>query len=292
MLPFAALLEKPMILYKQKDDIQKRINSLKDEGKSIGFVPTMGALHEGHLSLIEASRKANDVTVCSIFVNPTQFNDPKDFEKYPVTIESDIAKLTEAGTDILFLPSVNEMYPGGTQTLQHYELGDLETILEGKFRPGHYQGVCNVVYRLFNIVKPHKAFFGQKDYQQCMVIQKLVELENLPIEIVVHQTVREDNGLAMSSRNLRLSDKEREKATAIYKSLLFIKENNKKFPVSELVEKATQMIVFAGFEKTDYVSICDATTLHPLEEIIEDTNAIALVAAFLQDVRLIDNMLL
>lgn len=280
-----------MILYKHKADIERKIDSVKKEGKTIGFVPTMGALHEGHLSLIEASRKATDVTVCSIFVNPTQFNDPKDFEKYPVTIEADIAKLHDCGADILFLPSVKEIYPDGVKTLKHYELGELETLWEGKYRPGHFQGVCNVVHRLFSLVKPHQALFGQKDYQQCMVIQKLVDLEQLPIEIVIHSTVREDSGLAMSSRNMRLSPDSREKATAIYKSLVFIKENIHKNSPSELCEQATQMLLSAGFEAIDYVSICEADTLHPLQE-INDKKAVALVAAFLNGVRLIDNMLL
>ncbi len=281
-----------MILYKHKQDIQAKIASLKNEGKTIGFVPTMGALHEGHLLLIEASRKIMDVTICSIFVNPTQFNDPKDFEKYPVTIEADILRLTEAGTGILFLPSVSEMYPEGTAALQHYDLGQLETVLEGAYRPGHFQGVCNVVHRLFSIINPDKAFFGQKDYQQCMVIQKLVALENLPIEIVVYPTVREKSGLAMSSRNMRLSSEGKEKAIIIYRSLLFIKENQKKFSTENLQKKASQMLLESGFEKIDYVSICNAKTLQPLQEINDKEKAVALAAAYLDGVRLIDNMLL
>lgn len=281
-----------MISYKHKQDIQNKISSLQKEGKTIGFVPTMGALHDGHLSLTEASRKETDVTVCSIFVNPAQFNDPKDFEKYPVTIEADILKLSDAGTDILFLPDVAEIYPDGIRSLRHYDLGKLETILEGEYRPGHFQGVCNVVHRLFDIIKPDKAFFGQKDYQQCMVIQKLTELEQLPVTLVIHPTVRENNGLAMSSRNLRLSSEDRQKATAIYQSLLFIKENKERLPAARLQDEAGKMILSAGFEKIDYVSVCDAGTLQPLQEIKENDNAVALIAAFLHGIRLIDNMLL
>ena len=281
-----------MIFYKHKQDIRDKINSLKEEGKTIGFVPTMGALHKGHLSLLEASREATDVTVCSIFVNPTQFNDPKDFEKYPVTIEADILKLSDAETDILFLPGVTEMYPYGIDSLQHYNLGELEMLLEGEYRSGHFQGVCNVVHRLFDIVNPDKAFFGQKDYQQCMVIQRLVELEQLPVELVIHPTVRESSGLAMSSRNMRLSTEDRERATAIYKALLFIKEYLRKLSITQLQEEATEMILSAGFEKIDYVSICDAKTLQPLRKPEESSKAIVLAAAFLHGVRLIDNMLL
>ena len=281
-----------MIVFKRKQDIQAKISSLKNKGKTIGFVPTMGALHEGHLSLIKASRQATDITICSIFVNPTQFNDPNDFEKYPVTIEADILKLTEACTDILFLPPVSEIYPEGTGALRHYNIGQLETALEGQYRPGHFQGVCNVVHRLFTIITPDKSFFGQKDYQQCMVIQKLVELKNLPVEIVIYPTVRETSGLAMSSRNMRLSFQDKEKAIAIYRSLIFIKENQRQIRIEDLQQKALQMLLDAGFEKIDYVSICDAKTLQPLAEITDSDKAVALVAAFLNGVRLIDNMLL
>ena len=164
----------PMILLKK---LELRIpGHSAEKGKTIGFVPTMGALHAGHISLIKASKNENPITVCSIFVNPTQFNDPKDFEKYPVTIEKDIDMLKEAGCDVLFLPSVEEMYPEGIVTENHYDLGYLETILEGKFRPGHFQGVCMVMQRLLKIVSRIDLYLGQKDYQQCMVIKRLIEL--------------------------------------------------------------------------------------------------------------------
>ncbi len=281
-----------MILYKYKKDIEHKINELKQQGKSIGFVPTMGALHQGHLSLIEASREQNDVTICSVFVNPTQFNDINDFKKYPVTIETDILLLTEQGNDILFLPSVEEMYPEGTNGIEHYELDELETLLEGKYRPGHFQGVCQVVNRLFNIVKPHRAYFGQKDYQQCMVIKKMIELKQLPVEIVVHPTIREKNGLAMSSRNLRLSEEDKEKATIIYKALTYIKANKNEVDLITLKQEAAQMLMDNGFERIDYVEISDAETLKPLHNISDSKGAVALVAAFIGGVRLIDNLLL
>lgn len=280
-----------MILYKLEKDITQKINALRQHGKSVGFVPTMGALHEGHLSLIEESRKENSITVCSIFVNPTQFNDSNDFKKYPVTIESDIQKLTERGTDILFLPSVEEMYPDGTDAREHYDLGSLETMLEGRYRPGHFQGVCAVVDRLFKIVEPDKAYFGQKDYQQCMVIKKLIQLKSLPVEIVIHPTVRESNGLAMSSRNLRLGEDEKEQAAVLYKALSFIKNNKTKLPPEELQKEAERTILNAGFDKIDYVDIRDAATLQPIQN-LNHNDAVALVAAFIGSVRLIDNLLL
>jgi len=253
-----------MILYKYIKDIQLKLSKLKQEQKTVGFVPTMGALHKGHLSLIEASRQQNDITVCSIFVNPTQFNDKNDFANYPVTIEKDILQLTEKGTDILFLPPVTEMYPDGMMAAKHYELGKLETILEGKYRPGHFQGVCQVVHRLFSIVQPHKAYFGQKDYQQCMVIKKLAELEQLDVDIIVHPTVRESSGLAMSSRNMRLNEEEKERATALYKALTHIKENALGRNLQMAKKEAVQIIIDAGFEKTDYLEIADAQTLDPV----------------------------
>src|SRR5215212_8351624 len=164
-----------MIIFKTPDALSGHINQQKKSGKKIGFVPTMGALHEGHLSLIGVAKKPNDLTICSIFVNPTQFNNPEDFKLYPVTIEKDIEQLIRAGCDILFLPSVDEMYPAG-HSKKHYPLGRIETILEGYYRPGHFQGVCQIVDRLLDIVRPDNLYLGQKDFQQCMVIRKLLQL--------------------------------------------------------------------------------------------------------------------
>src|SRR5690242_13565632 len=200
-----------MILFKKVIDLRKWLDHQRQTENNIGFVPTMGALHSGHLSLIEASKKENSITVSSIFVNPTQFNDPTDFEKYPVTIEKDIDLLEGIGCDAIFLPSVEEIYPNGTKSVKHYELGYLEKILEGKFRPGHFQGVCMVVERLLEIVEPDKLYLGQKDFQQCMVIRKLISLmgkENT-ISLEISPTLREPDGLAMSSRNVRLNEEER-----------------------------------------------------------------------------------
>ena len=193
-----------MILFKKIAELQRFLTAKKKLGATIGFVPTMGALHQGHLSLIEESKAHTAVTVCSIFVNPAQFNDPKDYEKYPNTIDKDLDILQQARADIVFIPSVNEVYPDGTKDLEHYDLGYLETILEGHYRPGHFQGVSQVMSRLLKMVLPDQLFMGQKDYQQCMVIQKLLHLTQLDqhSSLQVCPTVRESDGLAMSSRNL------------------------------------------------------------------------------------------
>jgi pantoate--beta-alanine ligase len=236
--------------------------------------------------------KAHDqLTVCSIFVNPAQFNDAKDFEKYPSTIEKDIDALEKAGCDVLFLPSVAEIYPNGTQNAKQYHLGYLETVLEGKFRPGHFQGVCLVVDRLLDIIPANSLYLGQKDYQQCMVITKLVEQKKIELDIIICPTLRESDGLAMSSRNVRLKEDERKQALYIYKTLTFINDNLRPGDLETLKQTATQNLSDAGF-KVDYVEIADASTLRLLDSWDGQTKAVAVIAAFLGDVRLIDNMLL
>ena len=280
-----------MTIFKKVSDLQKFITFYADNGREIGFVPTMGALHKGHISLIEESKKNNRLTACSIFVNPVQFNDPKDFEKYPVTIENDILMLEKAGCDILFLPSVQEIYPEGTKQTKKYDLGYLETILEGKFRPGHFQGVCRVLERLLNIVKPHNLYLGRKDYQQCMVIKKLTELTGLDkiINVQICPTLREDDGLAMSSRNMRLTPGDRTKAPAIYKVLQGIRDNINTINIEAVKDKAKQLLSDNGF-RPDYVEIADASNLRLIEKWDGKKKIVALVAAFLNDIRLIDNL--
>jgi len=280
-----------MILFKKAADITAYLLQQKKQGISIGFVPTMGALHRGHLSLLNASRSNNALTVCSIFVNPTQFNDIKDFNNYPNTIESDIELLEKAGCDVLFLPSVSEMYPNGTENPMHYELGYLETVLEGKYRPGHFQGVCLVVHRLLTIIPADELYIGQKDYQQCMVIKKLVDLKNISCRINICPTLREPDGLAMSSRNMRLSAEGRKQALKISETLSFIKKNIKAGNLEPLKQQAIKDLTNAGF-KVDYVEIANAADLSILNDWDGDTNTVALAAAFIGDVRLIDNMLL
>ncbi len=236
-----------MILFKKITELSFFIEKEKKKGKSIGFVPTMGALHEGHISLINNSKALNKLTVSSIFVNPTQFNNAKDFDKYPVTIEKDIDLLEKNGCHILFMPTVKEMYPTGFINPPHYNLGYLETVLEGKYRPGHFQGVCQVVHRLLSIVQPHNLYIGQKDYQQCMVIKKLVELTQLKVNVIIGSTLRENDGLAMSSRNMRLNIEERKKAVKISEVLFFIKKEIKPGYIEDLKEQGCKLFICRRF---------------------------------------------
>lgn len=281
-----------MIIFKQIAPLVKKLHQLKNEGKSIGFVPTMGALHNGHLSLIDHSRTVADVTVCSIFVNPAQFNDKADFDRYPATPEQDILLLEKEKTDIVFLPGVHEIYPNGFISNLSWSPNHLENILEGYYRPGHFRGVCMVMHRLLSIVEPDELFMGQKDYQQCMVVKSLIDHFFLPVHINIVATQRETSGLAMSSRNMRLSATAKLNASGIYRALLFIKENISDLPFEELKHHAQEIITNAGFQKTDYVAICDAATLLPVTENSPSVKKVALAAAFLDGVRLIDNMLI
>ncbi len=282
-----------MIIFKKAADLRLYLDEQKKNDRSVGFAPTMGALHKGHISLLEASKKENDLTVCSIFVNPTQFNDPTDFEKYPVTIEKDIYLLEKAGCDILFLPPVAEIYPDGFNKQKKYDLGKLETILEGKFRPGHFQGVCMVMERLLDIIHPDKLYLGQKDYQQCMVIKQLIRLMGMEntSALIVCPTLREPDGLAMSSRNMRLNEEERKRAVTIYNILTGIKNNLRPSSVVTIKDKAIEELTSKGF-KVDYVEIADAITLEPVIKWDGSQKLVALIAAFNNEVRLIDNMLI
>ena len=280
-----------MVILKYVADVASQLNKLISANSSIGFVPTMGALHKGHLSLLEKCKENCDITICSIFINPTQFNNAEDFKKYPVTLENDIYLLEKKGCDILFLPEVSEMYPEGIVSKKHFDLGYLENILEGKFRPGHFQGVCQVVERLLEIVAPTYLFLGQKDYQQCMVIKKLLEIENLNIELIICKTLREKSGLAMSSRNLRLNEEQREQAADIYKTLMDLKQKIKPGSISHLKKEAKEYLSNKNI-KPDYVEIAEAGNLKAIEEWDGTTELVALVAAFIGDVRLIDNILL
>src|SRR5688572_613378 len=282
-----------MILIKRSNDLSNHLDIQRKQGRKLNFVPTMGALHPGHLSLVRGAKTNSDLCICSIFVNPTQFNDPADFKKYPVTIESDIMLLEPAGCDVLFLPTVTGIYPNGTNQAPHYDLGYLETVLEGKYRPGHFQGVCMVVDRLLELVMPDTLHIGHKDYQQCMVIKKLVSLVGLEneLKVVISPTLREPDGLAMSSRNTRLAEDDRKKAAMIFESLNFIKKKIKKGSLDELKKQAVQKLVENGF-KVDYVEIADAESLQLVDYWDGKQKLVALAAAFLSGVRLIDNVLL
>ena len=282
-----------MIISKKPRELHDLLEKKRKEKFEIGFVPTMGALHDGHLSLLDAAKKQNKIVVCSLFVNPTQFNDPEDFKKYPVTLEKDILMFEGAGCDVLFIPAVEDIYPNGTNDLTHYDLGFLETVLEGKFRPGHFQGVCQVMARLLEIVLPNNLYLGQKDYQQCMVIKKIIELIGLRDEIKVNicPTLREEDGLAMSSRNTRLLPADRIKATTISKALRYVKENLKPGNTKKIKDEAMEMLLQKGF-LIDYVEIANADTLDLVENWNGKQKVVALTAAFLNNVRLIDNMVI
>ena len=279
-----------MILLKYIKDIDNAVDIFKRKNKSIGFVPTMGALHDGHISLIEKSKTDHDITLCSIFINPTQFNNVIDLQKYPITLERDIDKLEKAGCDLLILPSTKEMYPADKEN-DHYELGMLENILEGSFRPNHFQGVCIIVEKLLKVVKPSALYLGRKDYQQCMVIKKMMVDKNYDIEFNICDTVRETDGLAMSSRNMRLSQMERQKALCIIESLVLIRNNIVPGELDFLKKEATDFLEKNGY-KVDYTEIADAETLELQHKWDGKKKLVALVAAYLNDVRLIDNIIL
>jgi pantoate--beta-alanine ligase len=278
-----------MILFKRPDDLIDFIQKKRKSLIKIGFVPTMGALHQGHISLIENSKSENDLTICSIFINPTQFNNATDFEKYPVTIEADIEQLELNGCDILFMPSVDDIYPDSFQK-SNFELGYLDTILEGKHRTGHFQGVCMVVKRLLEIVNCNILYLGQKDYQQCMVIKKMATDLKIPVEIKIAPTVREENGLAMSSRNKRLNEAEKESALVIFEVLNFLKENIFNRKIDDLKEKSKEKLIAKGFD-IDYIEITDEI-LNPITNADKNQTIVALIAASIGEVRLIDNMIL
>lgn len=279
-----------MILVKQITKLKELVAQYRSSGLSVGFVPTMGALHEGHISLINECNRQNDISVCSIFVNPTQFNNPADLEKYPVTIESDMDKLEKAGCSVLFLPSVAEMYPA-VETNEHYDLGFIETVLEGAYRPGHFQGVCIIVDKLLNAVTPDDLYMGRKDYQQCMVVRKMMELKQHKTILHIADTIRETDGLAMSSRNMRLNAEERQQALKIIETLRIIENEIKPGDLTGLKNKAFIFLEQYGF-KPDYVEIADAVTLEPQNVWDGKKQLVALIAAYLNDVRLIDNIVL
>lgn len=280
-----------MIVFKQVQQLMAELTNRRRNGFSVAFVPTMGALHPGHISLLDKVKAIKTVIVSSIFVNPTQFNEAGDFEKYPKTIDKDVYKLEKAGCDILFLPSVKEMYPNGSILHKQYNLGYLDTLLEAASRPGHFQGVCQVMDRLLTIVQPDRVVLGQKDYQQCMVISKLVSETGIPIDILIGDTLREHDGLAMSSRNLRLSGNARTKAPQIYETLVWIKQQIKPGNLQSIKKRAADNLNTGGF-KTDYIEIADAKSLQIVADWDGQSALVILIAAFIDDIRLIDNMLL
>ena len=276
--------------------VVKKINSLNQileksriKNKSIGFVPTMGALHAGHLSLVKLAQKDCNIIVCSIFINPTQFNDSSDLENYPSNIEEDILLLEKQSCDILFIPNVQEMYPQGLVTKQ-YLLNGIDKVLEGRKRPGHFDGVCTIVHRLFSIVKPNTAYFGEKDFQQVAVIRQMVNSLSLPIQINTCKTIRDKDGLAKSSRNTLLSTTQRKKAVHVYASLQKIKSLYGKVDCAQLKEMIKDDINHLQDIQLDYIEIVNPHSFRPVKGKGTKEEAVALIAVFLGKVRLIDNL--
>ena len=256
----------------------------------IGFVPTMGALHAGHISLIKESKKQCQKTICSIFVNPTQFNDKKDLERYPRTEKEDVALLTEAECDLVFIPEVNEMYPEKDE--RTFDFGHLDKVLDGAARPGHFNGVGQIVSKLFDVVKPHKAFFGIKDYQQVLIIRELVRQMKTTIEIVACPISREKDGLAMSSRNTLLTTQERQMASLIPKVMQSIPSLKAAgYSFTEIRQQVVTKFSGNGY-RLDYFIICDANSLVEDEDFTSTHQQVVLIACFVGPIRLIDNLLI
>ncbi|WP_181304865.1 pantoate--beta-alanine ligase [Rufibacter sp. XAAS-G3-1] len=271
-------------------DIRRHTEQLRRQGQRIGFVPTMGALHEGHLSLIRAAKSQNDIIVCSVFVNPTQFNNQEDYRLYPRLPEKDAQMLAQEGCDVLFSPLAEEMYQHKSKL--SFDFGELEQVMEGAHRPGHFNGVAMVVSKLFHLVKPHQAFFGQKDLQQFAIIQQLVLDLSFDLELVCFPIIREEDGLAMSSRNRRLTTEQREAAPQLHQALQLLRTQLQTLSVSEAKREAEAFLGRFPQIKLEYLEVVHAQTLQPLHEIAADVPVAICLAAFLGEVRLIDNLLL
>jgi pantoate--beta-alanine ligase len=276
-------------IFKTREEVQNFLKELRSPGRIVGFVPTMGALHQGHLSLIAAAKERTDIVVCSIFVNPTQFNDKKDLENYPRPIADDIHKLQQANCDILFLPEVDEMYSDANSW--HMELNGLDNILEGEIRPGHYQGVTQIVKKLFDIVKPDYAFFGQKDFQQFVIISYMVRELAIQVNLIRCPIVREKDGLAMSSRNVYLKGEDRQHALALFKTLSQTKADFGWLTIEQLSNQASEMLAESPGIEPEYFEIFNAETFEPAISKFEGP-LVALVAARVGSIRIIDNMIL
>jgi len=279
-------------IFKTKASLQAYLQEARSTGQKIALIPTMGALHEGHLSLLNYAKPISDIRVCSIFVNPTQFNDPKDLEKYPRPIENDIRLLESVDCDILFLPSVDEMYPDKNEAW-HLDLGELDQIWEGEKRPGHFQGVTQVVYKLFTLVQPDIACFGQKDFQQVMVIKRMIAMKDLAIQLAICPIIRDQDGLALSSRNARLSEAGKRTALALSRSLQYVKDHiHDPIPLAEIKDKALQILTDTDGLSVEYFALCESSTLKEVNHIDFSKQHVALVTAWVEGVRLIDNMIL
>jgi len=277
-----------MKIFNKRAELIAELSLLKQQGKSIGFVPTMGALHQGHLSLIGCSNKKDDITVVSIFVNPTQFNNKNDFEKYPRILNDDLERLKKVKCDLLFVPSNEEIYP--EEDKREFDFGHLDKVMEGAHRPGHFRGVGLVVSKLFEIINPDRAYFGKKDFQQIAIIKQLTKSLNFSIEIVSCPIVREKNGLAMSSRNIRLTDLQRKNVPLIAKTLSKAREKAKSLSVKETQEWVINTINNNPYLDVEYFEIVDENTLLPIENWQQPRNKRGCIAVNVGDIRLIDNI--
>lgn len=279
-----------MLIFKEILTLSDHLASLRKNGKSIGFVPTMGALHQGHISLVHRAAAENDVVVSSIFVNPTQFNNPDDLKNYPRTPENDQQLLELNKVDILFSPTVEEIYDGRKSNYPELDLGLLGKVMEGTHRPGHFAGVVNVVSRLFEIVKPEKSYFGEKDFQQLAVIRFMTKEFGFSVRIIGCPTIREKNGLAMSSRNLRLSEKGREEASAIFSALNFAVKNRENHSPTELKKAVQRKIESVDSLTIEYIEIADEESLQPVADWNNLFHVRCFAAVLCENIRLIDNM--
>lgn len=277
-----------MTIFTTIQELQQALDKERENGASIGLVPTMGALHAGHLSLVSECIQKYDRCVVSVFVNPTQFNNAKDLETYPRTPENDFKLLEEAGCHYVFYPSVEELYP--TPDTRQFDLGFVAETMEGAFRPGHFNGVAQVVSKLFMIVKPHGAFFGEKDFQQIAVIKKMVQLLSLPVEIHSCPIVRESNGLALSSRNQRLSPEEKEVAPTIYKTLKESTLWKSTLTPKQVIDKVVDTLSHTPHLKPEYYTIVDSSSLKPITQWSDSPLPIGCIACYCGEVRLIDNI--
>lgn len=280
-----------MLLFKKVVDLQIYLQKKRAQGDAIGFVPTMGALHKGHLSLIAQSKADNDCTVCSIFVNPTQFNDAADLDKYPRTTAQDIEVLTAAGNDVLFLPDVEEIYPPNIDTNNPYDFGDLANVMEGAFRPGHFDGMAQVVKRLLDIVLPDVLYMGQKDFQQLTIVRNMLVQMKSTIKLVMCPIIREADGLAMSSRNARLKPEHRQAAPIIHQILQAAKAKINKASIASIKETALKALAQPDF-KAEYFEIADGISLQAVKSVKESDFLVACVAVWVGEIRLIDNVIL
>ncbi|MEZ5008008.1 MAG: pantoate--beta-alanine ligase [Chitinophagales bacterium] len=279
-----------MIEFKNSENLNKWCKAKRGKGFKIGYVPTMGALHKGHISLIDMARRENDLVICSIFVNPTQFNEPEDFDKYPITIEKDKDLLFHAGCDVVFIPKVSDIYPVSKNYDLTIDLGEIANVLEGKHRPGHFEGVMQVVKRLLEIVEPSVLYLGKKDYQQYLILKKMVEYYKFDTEVIQCPIVRESDGLAMSSRNQRLTEKERIAAVLLSKALFAIKTNFENSMPTALTEKFSKQLNLDPLIEVEYLDIVTSESLTKITEWNETQSAVACIAAKVGSIRLIDNV--